>query len=68
MIVVGLWNYSVEGGERVHERLENAFVGTVVTTLKQALEEIYQLTSPELSAAAIDVVKRPEDRGRILNP
>jgi predicted PurR-regulated permease PerM len=41
-IIVGLWNVA-EGGPEVQERLGKAFEDTVVTTLKQALEELSKL-------------------------
>lgn len=43
-MVVGIWNFS-EDGPKVQERLWKDFDTRVVTTLTQALEEIYNLTT-----------------------
>ncbi|MEO7144259.1 MAG: hypothetical protein ABI165_12250, partial [Bryobacteraceae bacterium] len=59
-IIVGLWNLS-EDGDKVQERLGKAFVDTVVTTLKHAVEELDALTRSGTPALAPSTETAPAE-------
>jgi predicted PurR-regulated permease PerM len=62
-IVVGLWSFS-GGGNAAGERFGKAFVDTVVTTLAEALDQIYKFAdsreqSPESDSADLERAEKP---------